>query len=129
MSGAFRNEFEENPNALGDSSFTDLSDFYSYHISAGKSILALLVFAVTYRLIWLSLLKFNSMFNQRGVVRKIRAVRRKVKGSISKYFSFLWKASNDDDNELDMKEPAFQNFELNSQASMSTNIYTYATPN
>lgn len=138
MAGAFSNEFDDNDNALGDLSFSDLQNFYSYHISPGAAIGALIMFMLAYRVLYLMLLKFNSVFSRRSAVRKVRGARRKIKRVVRNGFRLGTAAAAADGSGRDdfeggaMTRPSMDtdmsHLEFNSHASLSTNIYTYSTP-
>lgn len=80
LAGAFRNEFENNADAVGpDVAFSSLADMYSYHTSLADALLAVALFGLIYKLIWLVVLKLYTVFKRRAVLRRVENVRKKAR--------------------------------------------------
>jgi hypothetical protein len=80
LAGAFRNEFEDNTDAVGSEvAFSSLADMYSYHTSLADALLAVALFGLIYKLIWLLALKLYTVFKRRAVLRRVESVRKKAR--------------------------------------------------
>eukprot|EP01034_Spumella_vulgaris_P022154 gene22154-28261_t len=84
LAGCFRNEFEDNSDAIGpDIAFSNLADMYDYHTTLTDSFLAVVVFGLIYKLIWLVALKLYTVFKRRAVLRRVESVRKKARKIIT----------------------------------------------
>lgn len=80
LAGAFQSEFNGNAYALGDFiTFYDLNELYSYNTSMGGAIAAILGISFCYQMIWLTVLTLQTTMKRRGVLRRVRANRLKVR--------------------------------------------------
>ena len=80
MAGCFRNEFEGNSAALGDTdvTYSDLVDLYDYHATTFQAFAGLIIAGLGYRLIWLVLLKLWEAMKQRQNLRKYDLARKRL---------------------------------------------------
>ncbi len=80
LAGCFRNEFEDNASSVGtDVTFSALEDMYDYHTSLVDSLVAVALFGVIYKLLWLALLKVHTVLKKRAVMRRVQSVRKKAR--------------------------------------------------
>lgn len=78
LAGCFRNEFQNNSNALGNVSFKNLEDMYDYHATVAESVIAMLVIGGAYRIVWLFVLKIWEIMKRREVLMSVGAAKHRA---------------------------------------------------
>ncbi len=86
LAGAFRNEFQNNPTALGVTTadataptYGNLETLYDFHATLPEALIGILIIGGAYRVFWLVVLKLWETMKRREVLRKVGAARKRAR--------------------------------------------------
>lgn len=122
LTGAFDNEFSNNPNALGNNSFNTLASYYGFTLSRVDSALILFAYGFFYRLLWLLLLRTYEVVKNREIMERVGAAKKRARKIISA--SLRWSNKYNKTTTMSIEEEALAELEIASTLHNPNRIFS-----
>eukprot|EP01038_Epipyxis_sp_PR26KG_P004858 gene4858-6808_t len=119
LAGAFRNEYINNSAALGDISYSQLSNYYSFHASIGSALAALIITGAIYKACWFIALASAVYYEHKNLKSKVKTIKRKAKRIITASLRSSNSSASGGMAYNNIEDEAFADLEFNSTLHIS----------